>query len=183
MAQGFGRYEDAPGLLLRVRPPRGRGSCGPFRPAFVREAVSAARTTSTPPRSPGSTRADRPPGVPVPELHGAAPAWMAEPPFDRWVCDAAERARDAGAAATSTRTSSSSSRRTRSSSSRPTYDGQVAAMDAALGELVAALKARGRYENALIIVTPITARCSASTRRSATGAACSTSGCCTCRWS
>ena len=33
------------------------------------------------------------------------------------------------------------------------YDGQVAAMDAALGELVGALKARGRYENALVIVT------------------------------
>src|SRR5262249_41223109 len=34
-----------------------------------------------------------------------------------------------------------------------TYDGQIAFMDAALGELVAALKARGRYENALIVVT------------------------------
>src|SRR5262249_480075 len=33
------------------------------------------------------------------------------------------------------------------------YDGQVAAMDDALGELIAELKARGRYERSLIIVT------------------------------
>jgi arylsulfatase A-like enzyme len=33
------------------------------------------------------------------------------------------------------------------------YDGQILAMDAALGELIAALKARGRYENTLVIVT------------------------------
>jgi arylsulfatase A-like enzyme len=33
------------------------------------------------------------------------------------------------------------------------YDGQLAAMDVALGELLAALRARGRYDNALIIVT------------------------------
>jgi arylsulfatase A-like enzyme len=33
------------------------------------------------------------------------------------------------------------------------YDGQILAMDAALGELIGDLKARGRYENTLIIVT------------------------------
>src|SRR5262249_48157331 len=33
------------------------------------------------------------------------------------------------------------------------YDGQIALMDAALGELWAGLKARGRYENGLIVVT------------------------------
>src|SRR2546426_4916808 len=33
------------------------------------------------------------------------------------------------------------------------YDGEVAAMDEALGELLDALIARGRYENALVIVT------------------------------
>jgi arylsulfatase A-like enzyme len=32
------------------------------------------------------------------------------------------------------------------------YDGQVAAMDAALGQLLDALRQRGRYENALVIV-------------------------------
>src|SRR5262249_24851989 len=34
-----------------------------------------------------------------------------------------------------------------------TYDGQIALMDDALGKLWAALKARGRYENTLIVVT------------------------------
>ena len=34
-----------------------------------------------------------------------------------------------------------------------TYDGQIALMDSALGELWAALRARGRYENAVIVVT------------------------------
>src|SRR5205814_4721670 len=33
------------------------------------------------------------------------------------------------------------------------YDGQIALMDAALGELWQALEARGRYENAVIVVT------------------------------
>jgi arylsulfatase A-like enzyme len=33
------------------------------------------------------------------------------------------------------------------------YDGQIALMDAGIGELMAGLKARGRYENALIVVT------------------------------
>jgi arylsulfatase A-like enzyme len=36
---------------------------------------------------------------------------------------------------------------------RASYDGQIAAMDAALGELVAALEARGRWNDALVIVT------------------------------
>src|SRR6185503_17776179 len=33
------------------------------------------------------------------------------------------------------------------------YDGQIAVMDAALGRFIDTLKARGRYENALIVVT------------------------------
>jgi arylsulfatase A-like enzyme len=77
--------------------------------------------------------------------------WMAEAPYDRWVWEQPQAAalvqKDLYTHEVKTFTPEELGFIVAS------YDGQVAAMDAALGELLAALKARGRYENALVIVT------------------------------
>jgi arylsulfatase A-like enzyme len=150
LAQGFGRYDDAPGLLLRIRPPVVRlvrrfepgFALKPFRTAREVNAAALAWLDVAP--------ADRPAFLFVNYMEPHQP-WMADPPYDRWV-RAEPRARallqrdlythelrgfDADEIGVIT----------------ASYDGQIAAMDAALGELVAALKARGRYENALVVVT------------------------------
>jgi len=150
LAQGFGRYEDAPGILLRVHPPVVRvvrafepGFCvKPYRTAHDINAAALAWLDRAP--------AGRPAFLFVNYMEAHQP-WMADPPFDRWVWEQptasalvrqdlyTHEMRRFGAAELGFILAS--------------YDGQVAAMDAALGDLIAALKARGRYENALIIVT------------------------------
>ena len=150
LAQGFGRYEDAPGLLLRVRPPALR-MVRAFVPAFC---VKPYRTAHDINASALAWLDRAPTGRPAflflnyMEPHQP---WMAEPPFDRWVW-ALPKAR---ALAQRDLYTHELKRFTPDEIAFivASYDGQVAAMDAALGELVAALKTRGRYENALIIVT------------------------------
>jgi arylsulfatase A-like enzyme len=150
LAQGFGRYEDAPGMLLRVKPPVARiirtiepGFCvKPYRTAHDINASALAWLDGAP--------TGRPVFVFVNYMEAHQP-WMAEPPYDRWVWDQpnarALMQKDLYTHELKHFTGEELDYITAS------YDGQVAAMDAALGELVAALKARGRYENALIIVT------------------------------
>jgi arylsulfatase A-like enzyme len=77
--------------------------------------------------------------------------WLAPAPFDRWVWELPE----AGRLVTKDLYTHEVKNFSEAELAfiRANYDGQVAAMDAALGELIAALKARGRYDNALIIVT------------------------------
>ena len=150
MAQGFGRYEDAPGLLLRIHPPVIR-AVRAFQPGFCVKPYRTAREINAAAldwldRAPSG----RPAFLFVNYMEAHQP-WMAESPFDRWVWEQptaralvqkdlyTHESRRFGAAELGFITAS--------------YDGQVAAMDAALGELVAALKARGRYDNALVIVT------------------------------
>ncbi len=150
LAQGFGFYDDAPGLLLRVPPPVVRLIRG-AQPGFALKPYRTAREVNAAAlgwldRAP----AGRPAFLFVNYMEAHQP-WMAEPPYDRWVWEQPQApalihkdlythevkkfsAEEIGFITAS-------------------YDGQVAAMDAALGELLAALKARGRYENALIIVT------------------------------
>jgi arylsulfatase A-like enzyme len=77
--------------------------------------------------------------------------WLARPPWDRWSRDLPEARRLA------TRDLYTHAVKKFSEAEQAfivaNYDGQVAAMDAALGELLASLKSRGRYQDALVIVT------------------------------
>jgi arylsulfatase A-like enzyme len=149
LAQGFGIYDDAPGLLLRVRPPVVR-LAQQVRPSFCRKPFRTARDINQAALDWLDTRAaGRPAFLFVNYMEPHQP-WMAEPPHDRWAAGLPH----AGALAR---------KNLYTHAVRPLdpeatafigahYDGQVAAMDAALGELVAALGARGRYQNTLLIV-------------------------------
>lgn len=150
IAQGFGHYEDAPGLLLRIHPPIIR-AVRAFRPGF---ALKPYRTAPEMNAAALDWLDHAPSGRPVflfvnyMEPHQP---WMAEPPFDHW-------AREQPKAGTFVQKDLYTHELRHFAADElafitGTYDGQVAAMDAGLGELVAALKARGRYENALVIVT------------------------------
>src|SRR5262245_4040521 len=83
LAQGFGRYEDAPGMLLRVKPPVARvirtvepGFCvKPYRTAHDINASALAWLDDAP--------TGRPVFVFLNYMEAHQP-WMAEPPFDRW---------------------------------------------------------------------------------------------------
>jgi arylsulfatase A-like enzyme len=151
VAQGFGRYDDRPGLLFRVRPAPLR-LAQQVRPGFC----------LVPFRSAGEINAaaldwiDRAPkGRPVflflnyMEPHQPR---LAPPPYDRWSRELPEAARLA-------RSNLFYELMIRDLSEaerlfiEANYDGQVAAMDEVLGTLLAALRARGRYENALVIIT------------------------------
>ena len=83
-------------------------------------------------------------------------------------------------------TTSTRTRRTRRpspsarASRRSRTSGEVAAMDAQLGRLVAGVRARARRDRSRSWSSPITARASATTARRSTGT-CSTSRRCTCR--
>jgi arylsulfatase A-like enzyme len=150
LAQGFGIYDDAPGLLARIHPPVVRvvrtfvpAFClKPYRTAHEINAAALAWLDAAP--------TGRPAFLFLNYMEAHQP-WMAEAPFDRWVW---EQPRAAALAQRDLYT-----HEIRSFSPEElgfiiaSYDGQVAAMDAALGELITALKARDRYENALIIVT------------------------------
>jgi arylsulfatase A-like enzyme len=148
--QGFDHYDDAPGLLLRVEPYALHfvrrfvpGFClKPFRGAPEMN-VAALRWLDR------ATR-DRPVFLFVNYMEAHQP-WLAPPPFDRW----ARGLPDARRLATSN-LYTHAVRNVGEAEQRfvaANYDGQLAAMDQALGDLLAALKARGRYRGALVIVT------------------------------
>ncbi len=150
LAQGFGHYDDAPGLMLRVHPPVVR-LCRAFAPSFALKPYRTARQIN------GAALewldgapTGRPAFLFVNYMEAHQP-WMAEAPFDRWVWEQPQ-------AASLVQRDLYTHELRRFTPEEigfivASYDGQVAAMDAALGELMAALKARGRYENALVIVT------------------------------
>jgi arylsulfatase A-like enzyme len=150
VAQGFGVYDDAPGLLLRVRPHAVRfaqqlapGFClKPFRTAPEMNAAALAWLDGA--------AAGRPAFLFLNYMEPHQP-WLAPAPFDRWSRDLP----DARRLARKNLYTHAVHDLTPAEEAfiGANYDGQVAAMDAALGELIAALKARGRYEQALIVVT------------------------------
>jgi arylsulfatase A-like enzyme len=78
--------------------------------------------------------------------------WIAAPPYDLWARDMPHAARLARKGLFTHKVPAGLSQEERDFVTA-NYDGQILAMDAALGDLVAELKKRGRYENALIIVT------------------------------
>jgi arylsulfatase A-like enzyme len=151
LAQGFQRYDDAPGLLLRVRPPVVRFMQHSVDPGFCLKPFRSAPTIN---RLMLDWLDQAPAGRPVfafvnyMEPHQP---WLAPAPYDRWVWELPQARRLA------TRDLYTHEAKHFSPEEiefiRANYDGQLAAMDAALGELIAALKARGRYERSLIIVT------------------------------
>ena len=150
LAQGFGHYEDAPGLLFRVRPPVVRvarafapGFCvKPYRSAREINASALAWLDQAP--------ASRPVFLFLNYMEAHQP-WAAPEPFDHWLWEQPH------ARALLERDLYTHEIRRFTPDELGVigaiYDGQLAAMDAALGELVGALRTRGRYENALLIVT------------------------------
>ena len=150
VAQGFGHYDDAPGLLFHVRPHVvhfvqrfAPGFClKPFRSAREINAAALAWLDGAP--------AGRPAFLFVNYMEAHEP-WLAEPPYDRWSRGLAGAAR---LARTNLYTHAvhdfTDAERDFIAAN---YDGELLKADAALGELLAALRARGRYENALVVVT------------------------------
>ena len=78
--------------------------------------------------------------------------WIAAAPYDLWARDLPHAARLARKGLFTHAIPANLSKEERNFVTA-NYDGQILAMDAALGELIAELKRRGRYENALIVVT------------------------------
>jgi arylsulfatase A-like enzyme len=151
VAQGFGRYEDAPGLLLRLRPAALRlaqqveptFALVPFRSARDINASALAWLDAVPP--------GRPAFLFVNYMEAHQPR-LAPTPHDRWtreLPDGERLARKKLYYDHAVKHLPEEEQRFIEAN----YDGEVAAMDQALGELLRALRARGRYDNALVVVT------------------------------
>ena len=151
MAQGFDHYDDAPGVMLKPVPHTVR-FVQRFDPTFFKRPFRSAHQI-------GDTALrwldGGPPARPVfLFLNFLEPHhWMVPPaPFDRWARAQpdAYRLMRKGLFTHAIPTHLTAAEQAFVTA---TYDGQIALMDAAIGELVAGLKARGRYDNALIVVT------------------------------
>lgn len=150
MAQGFEHYEDHPGLLLRPVPHVVR-FVQRFWPAYLKkpfrsaEEINAAALTWLDAQPRG-----RPAFVFLNYLEPHH--WIAAPPYDLWARDLPH----AGLLAQKglfTHAVPAGLSEEEKVFVTANYDGQILAMDAALGDLFAALRQRNRYENALVIVT------------------------------
>jgi len=151
MAQGFQRYDDAPGVMPRPIPHVIRFGQR-FEPRFYKRPFRSARDINADAFAwMDGGDAKRPVFLFLNYLE--AHHWMMpEAPYDRWCRELpdADRLAQKGLF-----THAMPSRLTDNERAfvEATYDGQIAVMDAAFGELIAGLKARGRYENALIFIT------------------------------
>jgi arylsulfatase A-like enzyme len=150
VAQGFGHYDEAPGLLLRHTPHVVRFAQH-FVPEFCLKPYRSARQINTEAlgwldRAP----AGRPVFLFLNYMEPHQP-WLAPAPYDRWSrgLPHADRLSKKNLYTHAVHAVAPEEREFITAS----YDGQLAAMDAALGELFDALRRRGRYENALVIVT------------------------------
>ncbi|HJQ85331.1 MAG TPA: sulfatase [Candidatus Binatia bacterium] len=151
MAQGFDHYDDAPGVMLKPVPHAVR-FVQRFDPTFMKRPFrSAHEIAATALEWMDAGPRDRPAFVFLNLLEPHH--WMLPPPpFDRWARELPQTPRLAGRGFF---THKIPTRLTPEEQAFvvATYDGQIALMDEALGELWAALKARGRYENTVIVVT------------------------------
>jgi arylsulfatase A-like enzyme len=150
MAQGIQHYEDQPGLLLRPQP-HVVNFIQQFSPAFMKKPFRSARDINAAALAWMDTLpAGRPAFVFMNYLEPHH--WIAAPPYDLWARDLPNAKRLARKGLFTHAIPANLSKDERNFVTA-NYDGQILAMDAALGELVVDLKKRGRYENALIIVT------------------------------
>jgi len=150
MAQGFQRYEDQPGLLFRPAP-HVVSFVQQFSPAFMKKPFRGARDINAAALAwLDQVPSGRPAFVFMNYLEPHH--WIAAPPYDLWARDLPHAARLARKGLFTHAIPANLSKEERDFVTA-NYDGQILAMDAALGELVADLKKRGRYENALIVVT------------------------------
>ena len=150
MAQGFAHYEDAPGLLLRPVPHAVR-LIQRFRPAFCKKPFRSADEIN----AAALAWLDAvPTGQPVfVFLNYLEPHhWIAAPPYDVWARDL-PHARQLAQKGLFTHAIPAGLSEEEQAFVTANYDGQILAMDVALGRIFGALKERQRFENALVIVT------------------------------
>jgi arylsulfatase A-like enzyme len=151
MAQGFDHYDDAPGVMLKPVPHVVR-FVQRFSPSFMKRPFRSAHeivTTALDWLDAGPR--DRPAFLFLNLLEPHQ--WiLPPPPYDRWARAQPDFARliNKGIYTHKIPTHLSPSEQAFVTA---LYDGQIAFMDAAIGELRAALEARGRYENAVLVVT------------------------------
>src|SRR5262249_2244584 len=151
LAQGFQRYDDAPAILFRLRSHAVR-FVQRFVPGFCLKPFRSAREMN---RRALEWLAQQPPGRPafIFLYYTESPQpWLAPAPYDRWSRELAPAARRLATVDLYTHTIRDFSA-AEQAFIQANYDGQIAAMDAAFGELLAALRSRGRYQNAMIVVT------------------------------
>lgn len=150
LAQGFNHYDDKPGLLMRVKPPVVRFA-QKFSPGFALKPFRAARDINASALTWLDAQPKERPAFLFLNYMEPHQPWLAPAPFDQWVWGLPE----AHALATQNLYTHEVKDFTKEQVDFivANYDGQLAAMDHAFSELIQALKARGRYENALIIVT------------------------------
>ncbi|HEY2387859.1 MAG TPA: sulfatase-like hydrolase/transferase [Candidatus Binatia bacterium] len=150
MAQGFMHYEDHPGLLFRPVPHVVR-FVQRFRPAFCKKPFRSAQEINEAALDwLGRVPEGRPFFVFLNYLEPHH--WLAPPPYDLWSRDL-PHARQLALKGLFTHKVPVHLTDEEQKFITANYDGQVLAMDAALGELMDTLKARNSYENTLIIVT------------------------------
>jgi arylsulfatase A-like enzyme len=150
VAQGFAHYEDRPALLFRLRPHAVR-AVQRFVPSFCLKSFRSAWEINAAALSwLDAAPAGRPVFMFVNYLEPHQP-WLASPPWDRWSRDLphADRLAQKDLYTHEVKELGELER----AFIVANYDGQVAAMDAAFGELIEALRARGRYEDTMIVVT------------------------------
>jgi arylsulfatase A-like enzyme len=150
MAQGFEHYEDAPGLLLRPVPHVVR-LAQRFWPAFCKKPFRSAEEIN----AAALTWLDAvPTGTPAfVFLNYLEPHhWIAAPPYDLWA-RGLPHARRLALKGLFTHAIPAGLSEEERNFVAANYDGQILAMDVALGQLFTALKERRRFESALIIVT------------------------------
>jgi arylsulfatase A-like enzyme len=150
MAQGFQHYEDQPELLLRPIP-HVVGFMQQFAPAFMKKPFRSAEEINAAALSWLDALPKGRPGFVF--MNYLEPHhWIAAPPYDLWAKDLPHAKRLARKGLFTHAIPANLSKEERDFVTA-NYDGQILAMDAALGDLIAELKKRGRYENALIVVT------------------------------
>lgn len=150
MAQGFHYYEDHPSLLLRPVPHAVR-LAQRFSPTSFKKPFRSARQLNAAALNwLDGLSEGRPAFVFINYLEPHH--WLAAEPYDLWARDlpGAERLALKGLF---THAIPAGLTPEEQAFVTANYDGQILAMDEAIGEFVEALKRRGRYENALIVVT------------------------------
>ncbi|MCW5891719.1 MAG: sulfatase [bacterium] len=150
LSQGFQHYDDAPGLLLRFEPAAIRFARR-FAPGFCLKPFRSARQINAAALEWLDVAPKGRPAFMFLNYMEPHQPWLAPAPHDKWVWGLPEahelaqrnlythEVKDFTADEIGFITAN--------------YDGQVAAMDEAFAELIEALRARGRLDNALIIVT------------------------------